>query len=346
MARSDVRERQDTLQTAQRARLSPADLRAQIAFVRAQHREVGKRIIQARRVLVREVVDVFGVQRRKGWEIAGIELPAPENFRCAFPPLFHGQHTADRTVHPSMSINAAFMHTIHLLALLTRYLSIEVPFEPTPQAPLELVHVGRPAMKANVPFLSTSKWREKHVLWMSSTASLAGQLKKTSNSAARQAAVAGILAKSYKKHRASLTAFALLAHSVAYLAYTQGVPGIGLRDDGSRGDSEDEDENMGGGGGGAGAGGAGGQMTAASGVLLQPTAVLELISLLAESPTLGCRAHAPGTSDVLRHMGFGLDVKKVVATVLAAEDQRWGVRPGQEGKEELSEGWDLLDVET
>lgn len=245
-----------------------------------------------------------------------------------------------------MSINAAFMHTIHLLALLTRYLSIEVPFEPTPQAPLELVHVGRPAMKANVPFLSTSKWREKHVLWMSSTASLAGQLKKTSNSAARQAAVAGILAKSYKKHRASLTAFALLAHSVAYLAYTQGVPGIGLRDDGSRGDSEDEDENMGGGGGGAGAGGAGGQMTAASGVLVQPTAVLELISLLAESPTLGCRAHAPGTSDVLRHMGFGLDVKKVVATVLAAEDQRWGVRPGQEGKEELSEGWDLLDVET
>lgn len=96
VAISDVRSRREVLEVARRGRLSHDDLRAQIALVRQQQREVGKRIIQARRVLVREVIDVFGVQevqRRHGmvWEIAGMEFPAPERFRREFMAIWGAQ---------------------------------------------------------------------------------------------------------------------------------------------------------------------------------------------------------------------------------------------------------------
>lgn len=80
-ATSSIRARRETLEAAIKSVPSVADMNARILAVRQQQREVGKRIIQARKVLVREAVDVFGVQRNKGWEIAGLELPAPDLFR-------------------------------------------------------------------------------------------------------------------------------------------------------------------------------------------------------------------------------------------------------------------------
>ncbi|CAK9786681.1 hypothetical protein CC85DRAFT_286829 [Cutaneotrichosporon oleaginosum] len=294
-----VRLRRQTLEDAMRAVPSDEEVAARTAAVRQQQREVGKRIIQARKVLVREAVDVFGVQRTRDWEIAGLELPPPDLFR----------------VHPSATINAALVHTVHLVSLLMSYLSLALPFEPAwPSG----THIGRPVMGPNVPLLATKKFRDrKHVLWMSSTAPALARSRKGGFSVLRGSALAAVLARSASKHRSTLTAFALLAHSVAYLAYTQGVGGIGIAD------ASEED--------------------VAEGVLVSATNVLELIALTAESSDLGVRAHEPGTTQTMRHIGFGLDVNKVVESVLAAERARWG--GSDEGQEELSEGWDMLDEE-
>lgn len=228
-------------------------------------------------------------------------------------------------------INAALVHTVHLLSLLTQYLSIALPFVPTPPPPLELPHVGRPLVVPNLPFINTKKFRDRNVLWMSSSAPAIAKSRKGGGVVAmKQTQLAGVLTKSWRKHRATLTSFALLAHSVAYLAFTQGVSGIGIPNatDG-RGDSDDDDYPY----------------PTASEVLVSATSILELLALTAESDELGVRAHEPGTSNTISHLGFGLDVSKVVANVLEAEDARWGVRQGTEGYEELSEGWDLLEKE-
>lgn len=183
----------------------------------------------------------------------------------------------------SVEINAALSHTIHLLTLVTRYLGLALPFVPTYSRP----HVGRPSMRPNQPFTSTTKFREKNVLWMSST---------------RQTI----------KHRHFLTAFALLAHSVAYLAWSQGVRGVGMS-----GDEADSSASEG--------------EASASTVLIRATSLLELICAVADSPKLGEQSHEPGE---LRHLGFGLDVTKVVSTVLAAEDAHWGD----------GDDWDLVEM--
>ncbi len=212
-------------------------------------------------------------------------------------------------------INAALVHTVHLLSLLTSYLSLALPFEPLW---LSGEHIGRPVMGPNVPFLGTKKFREKkHILWMSSSAPALARSRKGGFAVLKGSALAAVLARSASKHRGTLTAFALLADSVAYLAYTQGVGGIGIADA-----SEDD---------------------VAEGVLVSATNVLELIALTAESSDLGVRAHEPGTTQMLRHIGFGLDVSKVVESVLAAERARWGGT--HEGREELSEGWDMIEDE-
>lgn len=306
-----IRLRRQMLEDAARSIPTQEDMATRTAAVRQQQREVGKRIIQARKVLVREAVDVFGVQRTRGWEIAGLELPPPDLFRSGFLHLWR----LLTAVHPSAATNAALVHTIHLLSLLTSYLSLALPFEPLwPSG----THIGRPVMGPNVPLLATKKFREKkHILWMSSTAPALARSRKGGFAVLKGSALAAVLARSWAKHRGTLTAFALLAHSIAYLAYTQGVGGIGIAD------ASEED--------------------VAEGVLVSATNVLELIALTAESSDLGVRAHEPGTTQTMRHLGFGLDVNKVVESVLVAERARWGGAP--KGREELSEGWDMLEGE-
>lgn len=186
-------------------------------------------------------------------------------------------------------INAAVMHTVHLLSLVTRYLSVALPFIPTTIP----THVGRPTMKANLPFVGTTRFRDKSTLWMASAISK------------------GDTARSRAKHRQFLTSFGLLAHSVAYLAYTQGVTRVGIPRDSSSG-SED---------------------------VIPAASVLALLDALTRSPTLGEFSHEPGGIRSSRHLLFGLDVIKVVSSILQAEEARWGVLGG----EDLSEGWDMLD---
>lgn len=224
-------------------------------------------------------------------------------------------------------INAALVHTVHLLSLLTGYLSISLPFVPLWPPPLELPHVGRPVMVPNLPLVNTKKYREKHPLWMSSTAPAIAKSRKGGYVPLKGSALASVISRSYHKHRNTLTAFALLAHSVAYLAYTQGVGGIGIPNRYAERESDDDDEYP---------------LPAPSGVLVSATNVLELIALTAESSDLGVRAHEPGTTQTMKHLGFTLDVAKVVEKVLSAESARWGGIPGAE-KEELSEGWDMLE---
>lgn len=164
-----------------------------------------------------------------------------------------------------VEINAAIGHTVHLFLLILRYLSITPPF--VVSYPRQ-THVGRPFLRANTPLLNTTKFREKAILWMSSTAQ-----KRDSRASL--------------KHRHFLTAFALLSHSIAYLAWTQGVEGVGV---------------------------------GTIDVGVSATAVLELLQRIAHSPTLGMRSHEPGTA-TLGHLGFSLDVNAVVDYVTRDEDE-------------------------
>jgi hypothetical protein len=97
--------------------------------------------------------------------------------------------------------------------------------------------------------------------------------------------------KSIQKHRQFLAAFGLFAHSLAYLAWSQGVDGIGVATEHSL-----------------------------SEIKVSATAVLQLLFELARSPKLGERAHEPGTT-LLGHLGFSLDVAHVVDAVLRHEEE-------------------------
>ncbi|WRT65389.1 uncharacterized protein IL334_002332 [Kwoniella shivajii] len=277
-------------------------------------------------VLIKEAISVFGIRKNSvgEWTIAGLNLPSPDAFR----------------LYSSTHINAALLHSIHLLALITAYLSVTLPFTPTSPPPYESRHIGRQVMKANTPFVSTTKWRDKNVLWMSSTASIASKIKsRKSLSASKlfsQPNISAIIAKSMTKHRQFLTSFAVLSFSVAYLAWSQGVPGIGIREgEGEEYRDESDDDNP--------------RPTSRAAsvnpdsVLISATSILELIAAVAISPELGHKAHEPGTSRSVRHLGFGLDVAKVIQSVLSADENRCGIKPAEGSGEELSEGWDLLD---
>nr|XP_019012363.1 uncharacterized protein I206_03210 [Kwoniella pini CBS 10737]OCF51144.1 hypothetical protein I206_03210 [Kwoniella pini CBS 10737] len=298
-------------------------IRFAIQHCQSEQHATAYHIINARRVLVQEAVAVFGLNKRpKGeWAIAGIVLPAPDAFR----------------LYPSTHINAAISHVIHLLTLVTSYLSITLPFTPIPQPPFESKHIGRPLMKANTPFVSTTKWRDKNVLWMSSTASVVSKGKsRNSLSASKilpQSNMSALLANSIAKHRQFLTSFALLSYSVSYLAWSQGVQGIGIREEEEYREESDEETAQ------------RSQPVNPNTILISATSILELIHSLSVSPGLGQRAHEPGTNKVVRHLGFGLDVAKVVQNVISAEEHRWGTKQGEGSGEDLSEGWDLLDPE-
>ncbi|OCF78373.1 hypothetical protein I204_00313 [Kwoniella mangroviensis CBS 8886] len=318
-----ISQRRANLNSLQSSAKPEASFRNAIKRCEEQQRDIGYHIINARRVLVREAVNVFGLKKKSigEWTIAGLTLPSPDALR----------------LYPSTHINAALLHTIHLVSLITSYLSITLPFTPTPPSPFESRHIGRPTMKASTPFVGTTKWRDKNVLWMSSTASIASKLKSRGSLSASkvfaQPNISGIIAKSMNKHRQFLTSFALFSFSVAYMAWSQGVQGIGIPDGQDYRDDSDEDNPS---------------RTASinpDSILISATSILELIAAISSSPDLGRRTHEPGTSHVLRHLGFGLDVAKVVQSVLSSEENRWGVKPTEGSGEDFSEGWDLLDGE-
>lgn len=272
------------------------DLAERISFISRKQLDVTKKLAEARRVLVREAVAVFGVIQSPltGWEIAGMPLPTPDAFRCRSSP--RGMCTDCRVaVHRPIRINAALAHVVHLLSLISRYLGVGLPFYPSQGAP----HLGRPRMKANIPLIGTTRFHDEPVLWMSSTTR----------------AETADKPKSQAKHRRFLTAFALLAHSVAYLAHTQGTTGVAIPHDA--------------------------QPASNDGGMIPVWSVLQLLESIANSQQLGTFSHEPGASRCTCHLLYGLDVAKVVGSVIRLEERRWGVHRLNES--DLSEGWDLME---
>jgi hypothetical protein len=149
-------------------------------------------------------------------------------------------------------------------------------------------------MRANSPLVGTTRFHDEPMLWMSSIARA-----DTSDKP-----------KSQIKQRRFLTAFGLLAHSVGYLAHTQGVAGVGIPNS-----SQD--------------------------VRLAIWSILELIDAVAKSPRLGEFSHEPGGATTAPHLLYGMDVAKVVGSILRAEERRWGAH--KLDASDLSEGWDLMD---
>ncbi|ORX36443.1 UV radiation resistance protein and autophagy-related subunit 14-domain-containing protein [Kockovaella imperatae] len=250
----------------QKPTMTDRDVEARHQEIIQRQSDVDHRLVHARRVLVKEAVTVFGLQDGDIPSIAG--LPVPLHY--------------DLRKQPSFMMNAAISHVIHLLRMLSIYLSIALPFQP--DYPKHF-HVGRPIIRANLPFLQTSKYREAYPLWISSTAW------KTD-------------LKSRAKHRNFLQTFGLLAHSVSYLAWSQGVQGIGIPDD------------------------------SIDSVQIPVTSLVRLLRTTADSPSLGHRAHEPGTA-FLPHLGFGLDVSRVVAWTSVTESADDG---------EQTDEWDVVEA--
>lgn len=148
-----------------------------LSSLRAGTTDVHARLAMARKILVDEAIGVFDVRevtqmrsgkKRKGdeerWMIAGLEIGGPRSFGA----------------YSSVHVNAVLQHTIHLLALLTSYLGLSLPFSPfwapdhssvsaevaslvlaTKRPSLEdkvLMHVGKLFLsgKENSPFLRTA----------------------------------------------------------------------------------------------------------------------------------------------------------------------------------------------
>lgn len=207
------------------------------------------------------------------------------------------------SVYPREHINGVLLHIVDLVILLSQYLAVTLPYTPTF---VGLQDVGDPIVRANPPFNSGVEYRDTFVLRMSSTA-LASTKKRHINSARN-------------KHRAFLTAYALLAHSVAYLAWSQGVSGIGVPQREVIHDLDSNEEA---------------RKLPDPQVSIPVTNILQTLHALIESPLLGRKSHLPGVQQ-MRDLGFSLDVRQVVNWVLAADDARWG------GGEQ-SEEWDLVE---
>jgi hypothetical protein len=97
-------------------------------------------------------------------------------------------HSPADIVRDATKINAALQHICHLLDLLTRYLFIALPFDPGADSRRRI------QLKPNLPFIRTTKYRDKNLLSLSR-----------------------------KNQRGFYTSYGLLAHSVVYLAWMQGV---------------------------------------------------------------------------------------------------------------------------
>lgn len=207
------------------------------------------------------------------------------------------------SVYPREHINGVLLHVVDLVILLSQYLAVTLPYTPTFAG---LRDVGDPIIRANPPFNSGVEYRDNFVLRMSSTA-LASTKKRHINSARN-------------KHRAFLTAYALLAHSVAYLAWSQGVTGIGVPQREATDDLDFTEEAV---------------APADTQVSIPVTNILQTLHALIGSALLGRKSHLPGVQQ-MRDLGFSLDVRQVVTWVLTADDARWG------GAEQ-SEEWDLVE---
>ena len=274
------------------------------------------------------------------------------------------------TVYTSIDINAAIGHTLHLLSLITRYLALSLPFTPSYPA---LSFVGRPGIRPNLPFVATTKYREKNMLWMSSTAYV-GKL--------RGEGIGSVSSKSINKHRLFLASYALLAHSIAYLAFSQGVE-VGMGEPGGSSSEEMTHSDT-----------IGASMVLIDGPAMahtirpmlpappippfavqpkrppdtdlndpfqspspespqtrsyyssgiEPTHTLELLAALAAARHLGSRSHEPGTQGFAPHMAFSLEPGRIVEGVLRAETAKWGGKPDAgSDMEGLSEGWDVVE---
>ncbi len=125
--RADVQRRRLAMQSHQGGQDPEVHLlRSALSTLRQQTAETHAHLVAARRILVQEVVDVFGIIRtsssRKAalehpetadrHSIAGLDMPSPRRFGA----------------YSSTHVNGTLQHLVHLLSLLADYLGIVLPF--------------------------------------------------------------------------------------------------------------------------------------------------------------------------------------------------------------------------
>ncbi len=80
---------------------SEQDVRHRLATIDDLQQQIAQRLIDARRVLVQEIVAIFGVKKRVSgdWEIAGLVLPSPDLFRSKSVPRFGADDSTSSFEH-------------------------------------------------------------------------------------------------------------------------------------------------------------------------------------------------------------------------------------------------------
>lgn len=195
----------------------PEEPNLALALVRAEGRELADRLARERHRLVRGTLAALQVRarRRKGaatnatrWEIAG----------QAFPDL------ASWSAYASTPLNAALVHTCHLLNLVARHLDIMLPFDIGWR---DRPHVGRPhlGVSSSRPFLQLGDegrsfpWDDRPDLYVSSSRQRWIQRRQ----AASQTHVSQSTAIASSRETSLAMALSMLCYNVLYLARTQGV---------------------------------------------------------------------------------------------------------------------------
>ncbi|EJD50989.1 hypothetical protein AURDEDRAFT_112053 [Auricularia subglabra TFB-10046 SS5] len=215
--RASIAARRQALSAAraqQAATPSSSSTPSPLAAQQAKAPKLAQELAQTRTLLAHHLLSVFQIQQVRGgeWSIGGLVLPVPGDMR-----RFPAEH-----------INAALLHTLHFLRVLTFYLGIKLPFIVTFEAAAASSSASASPIAvpagAGLPWIRAgqgpenggwARWVHKQPLFIKPSTSSTSSSTSSSTLGTRQPA------------ESFTTGLTMLMYNVAYLAHTQGLE-VGL----------------------------------------------------------------------------------------------------------------------
>ncbi|KZW01615.1 hypothetical protein EXIGLDRAFT_638135 [Exidia glandulosa HHB12029] len=178
----------------------PSQVQPQLAQQQSRSAKLAADLAQTRALLAHHLLGVFQIAAVRGeWTVGGLVLPVPGDMR-----RFPAEH-----------INAALLHTLHFLRVLTYYLGVKLPFEVTHNAQQPWIRAGQ-----GPEYGGWAKWVHKQPLFIRPSSSASPS--SSSSSIAQHGGT-----RSMAPQESFTTGLTMLMYNVAYLAHTQGLE-IGL----------------------------------------------------------------------------------------------------------------------
>lgn len=168
----------------------------QLAQQEARSATLAGELAQTRALLAHHLLGVFQIAHVRGeWTVGGLALPVPGDMR-----RFPAEH-----------INAALLHTLHFVRVLTYYLGVKLPFELAHDAQQPWIRAGPGGEHGG-----WAKWTHRQPLFLRPSGSASPSSSSSSSPGARAL-----------PQESFTTGLTMLMYNVAYLAHTQGLE-IGL----------------------------------------------------------------------------------------------------------------------